>query len=78
MTTRVVQRDLQGRHGRRQTVVLPCQQAEFDELTPVEVMGQLLPHLGADRAVEDELIGGAQQRLLPVLLSLLVVADSYL
>ena len=50
-------RDVESLGG--QAVVLPCQQAEFDELTAIEVVGQLLKDLVADRAVNDELVGGA-------------------
>ena len=53
---RVVQRDVQRGHRRGQPVVLPCEQAEFDQLTPVQVHRQLLPGGVADRPVLDQLI----------------------
>ena len=65
VASRVVQRDVERGHRRGEPVVLACEQAEFDQLAPVEVTCQLLPGSAGDRPVFDELIRRLQQRLLP-------------
>ena len=61
----VVQRDLKGRYRCGQRIVLPCQHAEFDELSRVAgAASQRIPGVAAPMiSLLDELVGGRQQYL---------------